>query len=82
MAVYLAFSCCFVFLCSSHPSVTPPRWGGVLPIMAYTGTAPPENGSFFRPRVYDRVGILLVEEYEGRGVCHLGLWRGPKGRTD
>lgn len=33
----------------------------VLPIMAYTGGNPPNRGTFFRPRVYDRVGFSLVE---------------------
>ena len=27
------------------------------------GEAPPERGTFFRPQVYKRVGILLVEVY-------------------
>ena len=34
---------------------------GVLSIMAYTGWNPPNRGTFFRPQVYDRVGISLVE---------------------
>ena len=32
----------------------------------------PERGIFFRLQVYKR----------GGGICHLGLWKGPKGRTD
>ena len=45
--------------------------------------APPESGIFFRLQVYERVGILHVEVYERvRKICHLGLWKGPKGQTD
>ena len=32
-------------------------------MMAY-GEAPPERGIFFRPQVYERVGISLVEVYK------------------
>ena len=39
---------------------------GVLPIMVYTG-APTGRGTFFRPQVYKRVRILLVEVYKGLG---------------
>ena len=30
-------------------------------MMAYTGEASPERGTFFRRQVYERVGILRVE---------------------
>ena len=43
--------------------------GGVLPIMAYTGGAPPERGTFFTLQVYERVGISRVEVYERVGKC-------------
>ena len=56
--------------------------GGVLPTIVYTGGLPPERGIFFRLRVYERVGISLVEVYERVGKCHLGLWKGLKGLTD
>ena len=38
-------------------------------MMAYTGGggAPPERGIFFRPQVYERVGISLVEIYKSVG---------------
>ena len=35
--------------------------------MTYYGEAPPERGSFFRLRVYKRIGILKVEVCEGVG---------------
>ena len=49
--------------------VSPGGWGGggVLPIMALYGEAPPERGIFFRLQVYERVGILLVEVYKRGG---------------
>ena len=28
------------------------------------------------------LGISLFEVYESREICYLGLWKGPKGRTD
>ena len=37
------------------------------------GEAPPERGTFFRPQVYERVGILLVDVQKGNEICHLGL---------
>ena len=40
------------------------RGGGVPPIMAYTGKAPPERGTFFTLQVYERVRISRVEVYE------------------
>ena len=43
------------------------RGGGVLPIMAYFGEAPPERGTFFTFQVYERVGISRVEVYVRSG---------------
>ena len=31
--------------------------GGLLPVMAFLGEAPPERGTFLRFQVYKRVGI-------------------------
>ena len=45
--------------------------GGVLSIVAYM-EAQPERGTFFRPKVYERVVILLVEVYERVG-CYSPL---------
>ena len=44
--------------------------GGGTPYNGPYGEAPPERGTFFRPQVYEGVGILLVEVYErvGRSV--------------
>ena len=36
-------------------------------MVAYTGKAPPERGTFFNIRIYERVGILHVEGYERVG---------------
>ena len=36
---------------------------GGTPDNGLYGEAPPERGTFFRPQVYERVGILLVEVY-------------------
>ena len=38
--------------------------GGRTPYNGLYGEAPPERGTFFRPQVYERVGILRVEVYE------------------
>ena len=48
------------------------------------GEAPPERGIFFRLQVYERVEISLVDVSKrvGKKICHLGLWKGPKGLTD
>ena len=49
-------------------------WGGILPIMAYTGRLHPKGVPLFRLQVYERVAILLIEVYKkGREICHLGL---------
>ena len=41
--------------------------GGGLPRMANHREAPFENGTFFKPQVYERVGVSLIEGYEGVG---------------
>ena len=41
--------------------------GGVLHIVAYTGEALPERGTFFRLQVYERVRISQVEVYKREG---------------
>ena len=41
--------------------------GGGTPYNGLYGEAPPERGTFFRPQVFERVGILLVEVYERVG---------------
>ena len=46
------------YLWSSVPVGTP--YNGLY----MYGEAPPKRGIFFRLQVYERVGILLVEEYE------------------
>ena len=54
---------------SHAPSPLPallPGGGGTLYNGLY-GEAPPERGTFFRPQVYEKVGILLVEVYERVG---------------
>ena len=38
----------------------PPGGGGVLPIMDYTGRLLPKGVPFFKPSVYNRVGMLRV----------------------
>ena len=40
---------------------------GVTPYNGLYGEAPPERGIFFRPQVYERVGILLSYVYERVG---------------
>ena len=40
---------------------TPPKGG--TPYNGLYGEAPPERGTFFRPQVYERVGISQVEVY-------------------
>ena len=42
------------------------------------GEAPPESGTFFRLQVYERLGVLLVEEFKRVGksviwVCEMVL---------
>ena len=47
-------------------SLSPERegGGGTPYIMLAYGEAPSERGIFFRPQVYERVGISLVEVYK------------------
>ena len=40
---------------------------GGFPYNGLYGEASPERGAFFRPQVFERVGILLVEVYERVG---------------
>ena len=40
------------------------RGGGVTPYNGLYGEASPERGTFFRPQVYEREGILLFRVYE------------------
>ncbi len=44
--------------------VTPKPGGGGTPYNGLYGEAPPERGTFFRLKVYERVGILQVLVYE------------------
>ena len=48
-------------------SSTRVRGGGATPYNGLYGEAPPERGTFFRPQVYGRLWILLVEEFERVG---------------
>ena len=48
--------------------------------LGWWGEAPPERGTFLRLQLYERVGISLVEVYEGLGPirankCILWLWK-------
>ena len=47
-------------------------WGGT-PYNGLYEEAPPERGTFIRPQVYERVGILLVEVYERVEKSVMGL---------
>ena len=72
--VYRSTSVAFTW---SKPRAKPvtcpaPGGGGTLYNGLY-GEAPPERGTFFRLQVYERVGILLVEERKGGEICYLGL---------
>ena len=52
------------------PIFPAPRGGeglGVPPKMANHREAPFEKGTFFKPQVYERVDISLIEEYERVG---------------
>ena len=51
--------------------------GGGTPYNTLHGEAPAERGTFFRLKVYDRVGILLVEVYERVGISVIGSAKGP-----
>ena len=50
--------------------------GGGVPYNGLFGDVPPERGSFFNLKVYERVGILLVEVYErgGKSVICFCEW--------
>ena len=45
----------------------PGRGGRGTPYNRLYREVPPERGSFFRPQVYERAGILLIEVYERVG---------------
>ena len=42
--------------------------GGGTPYNGLNGWAPPKRGIFFRPQVYERVGISLFEVYDSLKV--------------
>ena len=44
-------------VCLSGFTQTANRGPGVLPIMAYSGEAPPKRVTFYRLQIYERVGI-------------------------
>ena len=50
----------------TSPSRERERGGTPYTMMAY-GEAPPERGAIFRPQVYERVGISLLEVYKKVG---------------
>ena len=50
-----------------------PGGGGGTPYNNLYEEAPPERGTFIRPQVYERVGILLVEVYERVEKSVMGL---------
>ena len=48
--------------------------GGATPYNGLYWQTPPKRGIFFRPLVYERVGISLVEVYDRvREISHFGL---------
>ena len=49
------------------------RGGGGTPYNSLYEEPPPERGTFIRPQVYERVGILLVEVYERVEKSVMGL---------
>ena len=55
---------------------------GGTPYNGLYGEVPPERGTFFRLKVDERVGILLVEVYERGGKSVIWLCEGAKGLTD
>ena len=56
------------------------RGEGGTPYDGLYGEVPPERGTFFRPQVYDRVGLLLVEVYERVGKSVIWVYeRAQKG---
>ena len=46
------------------------------------GEAPPERGTFFRPQVYERAGISLVEVYGREGKSVILVCKKAQGLTD
>ena len=46
--------------------------GGCTPSKVLYGEAQPERGTSFRPQVYERVGILLVEVFKRVGNLSFG----------
>ena len=63
---------------SSNVCVLPGEGGGgVLPINGLYGKATPERGTFFRPQVYERVGILLYLKFSW-GMAPLQSVQRPK----
>ena len=58
------------------------RGGRETPFDSLYGEAPPERGTLFRLKVYERVGILLVDVYIRVGNLSFGSVKAPKGLTD
>ena len=56
--------------------------GRETPYDSLYGEAPPERGTLFRLKVYERVGILLVDVYIRVGNLSFGSVKAPKGLTD
>ena len=56
--------------------------GGGTPYDSLFGEAPPERGTLFRLKVYEREGILLVDVYKRVGNLSFGSVKAPKGLTD
>ena len=56
--------------------------GGETPYDSLYREAPPERGILFRLKVYERVGILLVDVYIRVGNLSFGSVKAPKGLTD
>ena len=56
--------------------------GRETPFDSLYGEAPPERGTLFRLKVYERVGILLVDVYIRVGNLSFGSVKAPKGLTD
>ena len=57
-----------LLMITSSESSSIPRGGGTSHYDLYR-EAPPERGTFFRPQVYERVGISQAEVYERVGKC-------------
>ena len=56
--------------------------GRETPYDSLYGEAPPERGTLFRLKVYERVGILLVDVYIRVGNLSFGSVKALKGLTD